>query len=215
MRISKICFLSLFLIVGIFTIQAQTADNINPNAEADIATVQGFLENLVKGKAEAAKMAAHENMKNFGPGVTDSVTVDKMTANWVKNQEAWTDIKINWVGAASILALEGPFKGTHVYLWGNWSGTNKATGKTATNMFQYTAILHDGKITAALAIMSGAEVHGYDISSSMNNLARALYPKDSHPQLSFHQLGQNDELPNNESFDLVTSFCVFFRTLSR
>ena len=67
----------------------------------------------------------------------------------------------------------------------------------------------DGKITAALAIMSGADVHGYDISRSMHNLAKALYPKDTHPQLAFHQIGQSDELPDDESFDLVTSFCVF------
>ncbi|MFK7826564.1 MAG: class I SAM-dependent methyltransferase [Oligoflexales bacterium] len=67
----------------------------------------------------------------------------------------------------------------------------------------------DGKITAALSLLSNAEVRGYDISKSMVTLARSLYPIDNHAQLSFHPITEINELPDDESFDLVTSFCVF------
>lgn len=66
----------------------------------------------------------------------------------------------------------------------------------------------DGKITAAMSANSKLEVHGYDISGPMINLAGALHPRDAYPNLSFHLL-RNNALPVNEEFDLVTSFCVF------
>ena len=67
----------------------------------------------------------------------------------------------------------------------------------------------DGKITVALSLLSNAEVQGDDISESMVTLARSLYPSDNHDQLSFHSINDINDLPNDESFDLVTSFCVF------
>jgi len=140
----------LFVVLLAFTSSiAQTESNLNSNAEKDIATVKSYLEGIVSGDFEKAKTSAHENMMSYGPGVNDSATVSQVVEAWTANQKTFSNMKIKWVGAVSLLATEGPYKGTHVYLWGEFSGTDNASGKMVENRFQSTSILADGKIVAS------------------------------------------------------------------
>lgn len=80
------CFAALILVACTLTTQAQTPsykDLVvdNPNAEADMKEVGDYANALVTGDLKKAKSLLAKTYMAYGPGSTDSSTVDQEMAN--------------------------------------------------------------------------------------------------------------------------------------
>lgn len=136
--------LSFFLVAAL---SAQTNLKINPNAAQDIAMIKSYGQAIMKGDFDKVRALSMEGMKSYGPSIRDSATVEKIIADWTQARKDYTDMKVDWIGnGVSVIVTAGPFEGTHVYLWGVWSATQKATSKRISTSFQNTFLLRDNKI---------------------------------------------------------------------
>jgi trans-aconitate 2-methyltransferase len=86
----------------------------------------------------------------------------------------------------------------------------KQTSQQHHNILDYGC--GDGKITALLSSLHPeAHVTGIELSESMLEFAKNIYPSSLRPNLSFEQLHDtlfNEDLVG-EQYDMITSFCVF------
>lgn len=72
----------------------------------------------------------------------------------------------------------------------------------------------DGKITAQIALgLNTGSIYGVDLSKSMFNVSKTLYPNEYYPNLEYSHISSIDfsvdEDLFSEEFDKIISFCVF------
>lgn len=144
---------SLLLTVATSSVQAQTKPasqprykdtmEANPNADADIKVVSEYVNTLVGGNVDKAKMLLASNYKGHGPSTIDSTTTEQLVSQWKQNYEVQSNRKFPYV-AETFRVKSGSLKGTWVSLWGNYSFTQN--GKNVTFPVQYTARVTNGKI---------------------------------------------------------------------
>src|SRR5690242_18098947 len=87
-------FAALFLFVSLNALKAQTSSPqpgygdmvvANPNAEKDIKVVSDYVNALISGDLDKAKSLATDNYVGYGPGPTDSATIDQTISGWKEN----------------------------------------------------------------------------------------------------------------------------------
>jgi ketosteroid isomerase-like protein len=118
----------------------------NPTAEADMKVVSDFINALVSGDQDKARLLASPTHIGRGPSRLDSANLDKELANWRTNYKTQSDRKVAFV-TQTFKVLSGKLKGNWVSLWGDYTFTQ--AGKTITFPFQYTAGVADGKVMDA------------------------------------------------------------------
>jgi hypothetical protein len=150
---STLFFAALLLTGATNSAQAQTKPaaqprykdtmEANPNADADIKVVSEYVNMLVGGNADKAKMFLAGNYKGHGPSAIDSTTTEQLVSEWKQNYEVQANRKFAYV-AETFHVKSGSLKGTWVSLWGNYSFTQ--SGKNVSFPVQYTAHVTNGKI---------------------------------------------------------------------
>mgnify|MGYP001342084808 CR=1 FL=1 len=123
--------------------------SIPPEADANIAVVEGYLTALTKADADAIRAAAAPNFyanNTFTPA--DSSDVEGVIADWLRNDSTRSDQRIERVFAECVRVADGnEYAGDWVHYWGTYSATDKATDKPYQVPFFYDARVQDGKIT--------------------------------------------------------------------
>jgi hypothetical protein len=150
---STMLFAALLLTVATNSVQAQTKpatparykDTVEENlsADADIKIVTEYVNTLVGGNADKAKMLLASNYKGYGPSAADSSTAEKVVSDWKQNYKVQSNQKFDFV-KATFRVKSGNFKGNWVSLWGNYSFTQN--GKNVTFPVHYNAHVTNGKI---------------------------------------------------------------------
>lgn len=121
----------------------QDAVEANPTADADIKVVSEYVNTLVGGNADKAKMLLAGNYKGYGPSAVDSSTTEQLLSTWKRNYATQSNRKFSFV-AVTFRVKSGSLKGNWVSLWGNYNFTQN--GKNATFPVNYTAHVSNGKI---------------------------------------------------------------------
>jgi ketosteroid isomerase-like protein len=150
---STMLFVAFLLTFATNSVQAQTkpatparykdAVEENPNADADIKIVTEYVNTLVGGNADKAKMLLASNNKGHGPSAADSSTAEEVVSEWKQNYKVQSNRKFNFV-EATFRVKSGNLKGNWVSLWGDYAFTQN--GKNVTFPVHYIAHVTNGKI---------------------------------------------------------------------
>lgn len=116
----------------------------NPNADADIKLVDGYLNLLISGNADKANSQLADNYMGYGPSPADSSNAEQTVNSWKENYKTQLNRKIDFLAIITVRILSGNYKGDWVDVWGNYSCN--VNGKDITFPFQYAAKVDNGKI---------------------------------------------------------------------
>ena len=151
---STLLFAAMLVSAANLTAQAQTkpaaparyADLVgdNPTAEADIQVVTNYLNALVAGNTDQARVLMADTYRGYGPGAADSVTRDQAMAGWQQRFKTQLARKTRLEGQTTFRVKAGRRRGTWVATWGDYLYTQN--GKAMRAPFQYMAHVTKGKI---------------------------------------------------------------------
>ena len=116
----------------------------NPTADADIQVVTDYLNYLAAGNTDKAKMLLTDTYRGYGPAATDSVTRDKVMAEWQQRYKTQMNRKVRYEGQTAFQVKTGRLRGNWVSTWGEYTFTD--AGKTLKAPFQHIAHVTKGKI---------------------------------------------------------------------
>ena len=117
----------------------------NPTAEADMKVVGDYVNALVAGDSDKAKGLLAPGYVGRGPARLDSASAEQIIAIWQGNVKTQQDRKVGFV-TQTFNVLSGNLKGHWVSMWGDYTYTDKASGKTVTFPFQLTSRVANGKV---------------------------------------------------------------------
>jgi ketosteroid isomerase-like protein len=116
----------------------------NPTADADIQVVTNYLNFLIAGDTDKAKMLAADTYKSYGPAAADSATRDETMTVWQRNAKTQSNRKMHLEGQTTFRVKTGRLQGNWVSTWAEYTFTQN--GKTVKVPFQYIAHITKGKI---------------------------------------------------------------------
>ena len=117
----------------------------NPNAEADMKVLADHTNAIVNGDLEKAKSLMSDKFMSYGPSPVDSSNAEKFITTWGKNYETQMNRKVTFI-TQTWKVLQGSYLGNWVSMWGNYTFTDKSTGKTVTFPFQLTSQIEGDKV---------------------------------------------------------------------
>jgi ketosteroid isomerase-like protein len=136
----------------------------NPNADRDIQIVRDYMQAMVAGDQNKARILVLPTYKNYGPSAADSSTLDQEMKAWQSNYQTQQNRKITTV-ASTLRVKNGPFTGDWVSVWGEYSFTHN--GKTIAFPFHLQVQVSDGKIKNSRIYydrLSVAQQQGYQLT---------------------------------------------------
>jgi ketosteroid isomerase-like protein len=116
----------------------------NPTTEADIQTVTNFLNFLVAGDTDKARLLLTDTYRSYGPAATDSASRDQLMASWQQRYKTQLNRKLHLDGQTAFRVKSGRLVGNWVATWGVYTST--VGGKTVRTPFQMTAHVTKGTI---------------------------------------------------------------------
>lgn len=116
----------------------------NPTADADIQVVTDYLNYLLAGNTDKAKMLAADTYRSYGPAAADSADRDKTMAMWQQRYKTQLNRKLRFDGQTTFRVKAGRLQGNWVSTWGEYIFTQ--SGKTIRAPFQHVAHVTKGKI---------------------------------------------------------------------
>ncbi len=141
----------------------------NPDAEADIKVVSGYLNTLiVAGDVDKATSMLTSDFMDYGPGPEDSANLQKTIDTWKQNVTNQQNRKVDFV-AETFNVKSGEQAGHWVSVWGSYSCTQN--GKSLKFPFQYTAHVTNGKIDKDLVYYDQlyiVKALGYTVTAPSN-----------------------------------------------
>lgn len=140
--------------------------SIPPEADANIAVVEGFLNACVK--ADTVAMRAAMDPGYYGILETtpiDSSSVEQVISDWRRIDSTRTDQKLTTNAAEGNRYASGKWQGDWVNYWGEYKATDKATGKSFVVPFFFDAQVKGGKLMKSYIY--------YDVLSVYNQLGIA------------------------------------------
>ena len=154
-RLTPTLFCAAMLVAATtLTAQAQTkpaaparyADYIgdNPTTEADIQTVTNYINFLMAGDTDKARLLLTDTYRGYGPAATDSATRDQIVASWQQHYKTQLNRKVRLEGQTAFRVKSGRLVGNWVATWGEYTFTQG--GKTLRAPFQLTTHVTKGKI---------------------------------------------------------------------
>ena len=122
--------------------------SIPAEADANITAVESYLNALITADEPGIRASLGDGFYGNNTWLpADSSDVEGIVAEWVHNDSTRTDQRIKKVSAQSIQIAEGnAYPGQWVQYWGDYSATDKATGKPYTVVFMLDAQVKDGKL---------------------------------------------------------------------
>lgn len=122
--------------------------SIPAEADANIAVVENHLNALITANETEIRASVGEGFYANNTWLpADSSDLEGVVAEWLQNDSTRTDQRIKKVSAQSIQIAEGnAYPGQWVQYWGDYSATDKATGKPYTVVFMLDAQVKDGKL---------------------------------------------------------------------
>jgi hypothetical protein len=120
----------------------------NPTADADIAMVQRFLQQIADGEVEKAASNLAVGYIGYGPGSTDSTDVEGFVRNWNSSLSVQSNRRTTFHHSNSWIIKTGRPAGRWVTIWLNYSFVQ--AGKQINLPVQYSAKVENGKIISDL-----------------------------------------------------------------
>lgn len=121
--------------------------SVPPEADANMALVEGFLNACIKTDTVAMRAAMdpgyHELLQIVPEDTTDA---DGTIADWVAIDSARADQRLVVDAIEAIRYASGKWEGDWVHVWGTYTAMHKATGKPFTAPFFFDTQLKDGKL---------------------------------------------------------------------
>jgi len=134
--------------------------SIPPEADANIAVVEGYLNALVTLDVAAIRAATAPGFyanNTYTP--PDSSDVEGVISAWMHNDSTRSDQKLEKVFAECVRVAPGnEYAGDWVHYWGTYYATDKATGKPFRVPFFYDGRVEDGKITKSYTYLDRLSV---------------------------------------------------------
>jgi hypothetical protein len=126
--------------------QARYTDMVgdNPTTEADIQTVTDYLNFLVAGNTDKARLLLADTYRGYGPAATDSATREQVMTVWQQRYKGQLNRKLRLEGQTAFRVKSGRLLGNWVATWGVYTYTQG--GKTLQAPFQLTAHVTKEKI---------------------------------------------------------------------
>lgn len=124
--------------------------SVPPEADANMALVEGFLNACIKADVPAMRAALapdYHEMLQVTP--EDTSDVEKTIADWIRIDSTRTDQQLTTDAIEAIRYASGKWEGDWVHFWGSYSATHKATGKPFKVPFFFDTQLKDGKLLRA------------------------------------------------------------------
>ena len=153
-NITPTLMVAAFLVAANFTAQAQAkpapqpryTDLVgeNPTTEADIQTVTNYINLLMAGDTDKAKLLLTDTYRGYGPAASDSATRDQTMAQWQQHYKTQLNRKVRLEGQTAFRVKSGRLLGNWVATWGVYTFTQG--GKTLQAPFQLTTHVTKGKI---------------------------------------------------------------------
>ncbi len=121
--------------------------SVPPEADANMAVVQGFLDACIKADTVAMRAAMapgyHELLQIVPEDTTDA---NGTIADWVRIDSTRTGQQLTTNAVEAICYASGIWEGDWVHYWGTYKATIKSTGKSFTLPFFFDTQLKDGKM---------------------------------------------------------------------
>lgn len=139
----------------------------NPTTEADIQTVTDYLNFLIAGNTDKARLLLADTYRGYGPAATDSATRDQEMALWQQRYKMQLNRKLRLEGQTAFRVKSGRLQGNWVATWGVYTYTQG--GKTIQAPCQLTAHVTKGKIDLDRVYfdnLSIAQALGYKLTPS-------------------------------------------------
>jgi ketosteroid isomerase-like protein len=140
--------------------------SVPPEADANMALVEGFLNACLKADTAAMRAAMapdyHELLQTVPEDTSD---VQEAIATWLAIDSTRTDQKLTTDAIEAIRHASGKWEGDWVHFWGSYSATQKSTGKSFKVPFFFDSQLKDGKLQRSYMY--------YDLLSVYNQLGIA------------------------------------------
>lgn len=119
---------------------------ISDSADVNANVLVDFVKALTAADWEKARSLTAPKFMSYGPATTDSSNIEAVILGWQKNHEGYSDIKMGRTVPAAFTSTAPETAGDLAFLWGVYSMTFKATGKTITFPYHLSARIENGKI---------------------------------------------------------------------
>lgn len=140
--------------------------SVPPEADANMAVVEGFLRACLKADTAAMRTAMapgyHELLQTVPEDTTDA---EGTIADWIAIDSTRADQQLTTDAMEAVRHASGKWEGDWVHFWGMYSATHKATGKPFKIPFFFDTQLKDGKLLRSYTY--------YDMLSVYNQLGIA------------------------------------------
>lgn len=122
--------------------------SIPAEADANIAAVEGYLNALITANDPGIRASVGAGFYANNTWLpADSSDVDGIVDQWMQHDSTRSDQRIKRTFAQAIQIAEGnAYPGHWVQFWGEYSATDKATGKPYTALFMLDAHVKEGKL---------------------------------------------------------------------
>jgi hypothetical protein len=119
---------------------------ISDSADANARLLMDYEQALTTGDYAKVRSLVGPGFKNYGPSASDSVTIDSLVSHWEGRHKAYSGLKIVEANPLAFTSSNDKTKGDWVAMWGRYSATYKATGKTINFPFHLIGKVENGKL---------------------------------------------------------------------
>ena len=119
---------------------------IGDSADANAKLLMDYEQALTTGDYAKVRTLVGPGFKNYGPSASDSVNVDSLVIRWEGTHNAYSGLKIVDASPLAFTSSNPKTKGDWVAIWGRYSATYKATGKTIDFPFHLIGKVENGKL---------------------------------------------------------------------
>lgn len=119
---------------------------IGDSADAHAKLLMDYEQALTSGDYAKVRSLVAPGFKNYGPSASDSVTVDSLVTRWEGTHKNYSGLKILDATPLAFTSSNDKTKGDWVAVWGRYSATYKATGKTVDFPFHLIGKVENGKL---------------------------------------------------------------------
>ncbi|GAB4034290.1 nuclear transport factor 2 family protein [Spirosoma gilvum] len=119
---------------------------ISDSADANAKLLMDYQTALTEGNYAKVRTLLEPSFKSYGPSASDSVNVDSLIKRWEGTHSAYSGLKIVDANPLAFTSSNSKTKGDWVAIWGRYSATYKATGKTVNFPFHLIGKVENGKL---------------------------------------------------------------------
>lgn len=119
---------------------------IGDSADTNAKLLIDYQAALTDGDFAKVRTLLAADFMSYGPSAADSVNVDSLIKQWEGTHNAYSGLKILDANPMAFTSSNSKTKGDWACIWGRYSATNKATGKTVNFPFHLIGKVENGKL---------------------------------------------------------------------